>query len=45
MYHKRLDQSRRQEKIQELDIDCGTYGSLTIFVCESCSSKFRGEEK
>ena len=28
----------------ELEIDCGKYGSLRIFVCESCSFKFRGEE-
>ena len=28
----------------ELDIDCGKYGSLTIFVCNSCIHKFRKEE-
>jgi hypothetical protein len=28
-----------------MEINCGRYGSLTIFVCEGCSSKFEPEEK
>jgi hypothetical protein len=24
----------------KMEINCGNYGSLTIFVCESCSHKF-----
>lgn len=29
------------ESSNKIDIDCGTYGTLTIFVCKSCINKFR----
>ncbi|MDN5868777.1 MAG: hypothetical protein L0H55_15440 [Candidatus Nitrosocosmicus sp.] len=29
----------------KLDIDCGSYGKLTIFVCDKCVSKFNMEKK